>query len=117
MICENFYCLADFVNPGIFGTYQDFRSYYELPLQECQNPEASSDVKDLANERTRELMKIADTFVLRRLQSVNGHTYLQLYAQRKDTVLQDLTPLQIITVLKKYATIPHWLRVRKPLIY
>uniref|UniRef100_W8BU55 DNA repair and recombination protein RAD54-like n=1 Tax=Ceratitis capitata TaxID=7213 RepID=W8BU55_CERCA len=126
---REFYCLADFVNPGIFGTYQDFRSYYELPLQESQNPEASSDVKDLANERTRELMKIADTFVLRRLQSVNGqylptkYEYivfvqpselqqfmlqkaLQLYAQRKDTVLKDLTPLQIITVLKKICNHP-----------
>ncbi|XP_011182322.2 DNA repair and recombination protein RAD54B [Zeugodacus cucurbitae] len=126
---REFYSLAEFVNPGIFGNYQEFHLHFERPLQQSQSPEASIEVKNLAAERTRELMQISETFVLRRLQEVNGqylprkYEYicfvqpselqqfllqkaLHLYTQRKETILKDLTPFQIITVLKKICNHP-----------
>ncbi|XP_036344661.1 LOW QUALITY PROTEIN: DNA repair and recombination protein RAD54B-like [Rhagoletis pomonella] len=124
-----FFALADFVNPGIFGTKQEFHSYYEVPLQQSQCPDASIEVKNIAAQRTQELMQISEQFVLRRLQHVNGqylpkkYEYicfvrpselqqfllqkaLQLYAQRKETILKDLSPLQLITVLQKICNHP-----------
>ncbi|XP_053952538.1 DNA repair and recombination protein RAD54B-like [Anastrepha ludens] len=124
-----FYALADFVNPGIFGTNQEYHSYYEVPLQESQSPDATTEIKNLAAQRTQELMRISERFVLRRLQNVNGQYLpkkneyicfvqpselqqfmlkkaLQLYTQRKETILKDLTPLQTITILKKICNHP-----------
>lgn len=126
---REFYSLAEFVNPGIFGNYEEFHLRFELPLQQSQNPEASTDLISLAAERARELVQISETFMLRRLQTVNGQYLprkqeyicfvqpselqqfllqkaLHLYAQRKETILKDLTPLQIITVLKKICNHP-----------
>lgn len=126
---REFYSLVEFVNPGIFGNYEEFHLHFEIPLQQSQSPEASTDVRNLAAERTRELIQISETFMLRRLQNVNGqylprkYEYicfvqpselqqfllqkaLHLYTQRKETILKDLTPLQIITVLKKICNHP-----------
>ncbi|XP_050336184.1 DNA repair and recombination protein RAD54B-like isoform X2 [Bactrocera neohumeralis] len=126
---SEFYSLIEFVNPGILGSYEEFHLHFEIPLQRGQCPEASTEVKNLAAERSRELMQISETFMLRRLQNVNGqylpkkYEYicfvqpselqqfllqkaLHLYTQRKETILKDLTPLQIITVLKKICNHP-----------
>ncbi|XP_067645895.1 DNA repair and recombination protein RAD54B-like [Eurosta solidaginis] len=126
---REFYALANFVNPGIFGTTQEFHLCYELPLQQAQCPDADEEVKSFAAQSMDELAGISDCFVLRRLQNVNGQyltrkyeyicfvqpselqqfmmqTALHLYAERKETIFKDLTALQIITVLKKICNHP-----------
>ncbi|XP_037933834.1 DNA repair and recombination protein RAD54B-like [Teleopsis dalmanni] len=126
---QEFFCLADFVNPNIFGTYKHFRQHFEIPLQQSQSPEATEEIKDLATKRSLELNRISKNFLLRRLQKENKkylpkkreyicfvrpselqtlllEKALDVYKTRQETIAQELSPLQIITVLKKICNHP-----------
>lgn len=68
---QEFYALADFVNPQILGSPNEFHEMYEKPLIQAQNPEASEETKSLAMQRSEQLKKLTDKFLLRRTQELN----------------------------------------------
>ncbi|KAG5312115.1 RA54B protein, partial [Acromyrmex insinuator] len=65
---KEFYALIDFVNPGILGTPNEYKSYYEEPIIAAQYSSADDDVLSLGNERSAELYKHTKSFILRRSQ-------------------------------------------------
>ncbi|KAG5334538.1 RA54B protein, partial [Acromyrmex charruanus] len=65
---KEFYALIDFVNPGILGTPNEYKSYYEEPIVAAQYSSADDDVLSLGNERSAELYKHTKSFILRRSQ-------------------------------------------------
>ncbi|KYN17695.1 DNA repair and recombination protein RAD54B [Trachymyrmex cornetzi] len=65
---KEFYALIDFVNPGILGTPNEYKSYYEEPIVAAQYSSADDDVLSLGNERSAELYKRTKSFILRRSQ-------------------------------------------------
>ncbi|CAM9725690.1 unnamed protein product [Scytosiphon promiscuus] len=67
---DEFFAVADFVNPGLLGNLKSFRSRYTRPMKAAWDREADEDVSDLAAERTRELGEITEKFVLRRTKDV-----------------------------------------------
>ncbi|KYM80237.1 DNA repair and recombination protein RAD54B [Atta colombica] len=65
---KEFYALIDFVNPGILGTSNEYKSYYEEPIVAAQCSSADDDILSLGNERSAELYKRTKSFILRRSQ-------------------------------------------------
>ncbi|CAK9802468.1 DNA repair and recombination protein RAD54B [Anthophora quadrimaculata] len=72
---QEFFSLVDFVNPGILGSSQEFKSYYENPIVASRCPNASHDVVYLGTERASELYEKTKFFILRRTQETI-HQYL-----------------------------------------
>jgi DNA repair and recombination protein RAD54 and RAD54-like protein len=63
---SEFYAMASFCNPSTFGTPSEFRKYYENPILAGREPGASNLDVSRTEERTEELSRIVNHFVLRR---------------------------------------------------
>ncbi|ETN66628.1 DNA repair and recombination protein RAD54 [Anopheles darlingi] len=128
-----FYSLINFVNPGLLGSYQDFKARYETPIIISQRPGVLPQSIELGIERLNELNVITGRFVLRRTQEVINR-YLpekhelvifchpsELQTQLLRTALtfyeeersgsNAITPLQLITILKKICNHPSLVKV------
>ncbi|XP_052859722.1 DNA repair and recombination protein RAD54B-like [Anopheles cruzii] len=124
---QEFYSLINFVNPGVLGPYQDFKARYETPIVISQRPGVLLQSIELGIERLNELNAITGRFVLRRTQEVINRylpekhelvvfcypsewqtevirTALTLYEQSKGS--PTISPLQLITILKKICNHP-----------
>ncbi|XP_058066035.1 DNA repair and recombination protein RAD54B-like [Anopheles bellator] len=124
---QEFYSLINFVNPGVLGPYQDFKARYETPIVISQRPGVLLQSLELGIERLNELNAITGQFVLRRTQEVINRylpekhelvifchpselqtelvrSALTLYEQSKRS--PTITPLQLITILKKICNHP-----------
>ncbi|XP_055535606.1 DNA repair and recombination protein RAD54B-like [Wyeomyia smithii] len=123
---QEFYSLINFVNPGLLGSYSEFKSKYETPIVQLQQPNILPQLQEHGNTRLDELNQITSVFVLRRTQEINNK-YLP---EKQEVVIfvhpsalqQKLlhmalennnqsgaaftSPLQLITILKKICNHP-----------
>ncbi|CAN0464314.1 unnamed protein product, partial [Ectocarpus sp. 12 AP-2014] len=67
---DEFFAVADFVNPGLLGSLKSFRSRYTRPIKAAWDRDANDDAAELSAERTRELGEMTEKFVLRRTKDV-----------------------------------------------
>lgn len=63
-----FYTLASFCRPGIFGELSDFRRSYERPISAMNQKNASRQDRSIGLTQSRSLEQLTQTFMLRRLQ-------------------------------------------------
>uniref|UniRef100_A0A336MEY5 DNA repair and recombination protein RAD54-like n=1 Tax=Culicoides sonorensis TaxID=179676 RepID=A0A336MEY5_CULSO len=126
---EELFALVDFVNPGILGSYQEFKARYENPIVQSQQPMILPQYKELGIQRQQELFDILQKFVLRRTQDVlkkflpkkqevvvicapsqlqkDLYTYLlKHYHEQKENMEKTVSPLQLITICKKICNQP-----------
>ena len=61
-----FYAMVNFCNPGVLGTPSEFRKYFEAPILQGREPGSSADEAQLGMDRSEELSKIVNSFILRR---------------------------------------------------
>ncbi|KAK9475090.1 SNF2 family N-terminal domain-containing protein [Dipodascopsis tothii] len=61
-----FFTMIDFINPGLFESYNAFKKEYETPIVRSRQPNASKRDVELGKERSQELSQLTRTFVLRR---------------------------------------------------
>ncbi|KAK9322656.1 SNF2 family N-terminal domain-containing protein [Lipomyces orientalis] len=61
-----FFSMIDFVNPGLFDSYNAFKKEFELPIMRSRQPDARKHDIELGRARSEELAKLTKTFVLRR---------------------------------------------------
>ncbi|KFB43941.1 AGAP006945-PA-like protein [Anopheles sinensis] len=130
---QEFFSLINFVNPGVLGTYQDFKARYETPIVVSQRPGVLPQSIELGIERLNELNTITGRFVLRRTQEVinkylpeKHEIVLFCYPSELQTKLtrsalsfyenekgaNAVSPLQLITVLKKICNHPSLVSVQ-----
>jgi SNF2 family DNA or RNA helicase len=65
---SEFYTLANFCRPGCLGDLQSFRRDFERPISASSGSNASQEQRRLGAVQAKELDKITQTFMLRRLQ-------------------------------------------------
>ncbi|XP_014215295.1 DNA repair and recombination protein RAD54B isoform X2 [Copidosoma floridanum] len=63
---QEFYTLANFVNPGILGSFSEFKSYYEHPIVNSKRAAADEEEVAIGQARAQELHERSKTFILRR---------------------------------------------------
>ncbi|KAK9374842.1 SNF2 family N-terminal domain-containing protein [Lipomyces chichibuensis] len=61
-----FFSMIDFINPGLFDSYNAFKREFELPIIRSRQPDARKQDIELGKARSEELSKLTKTFVLRR---------------------------------------------------
>lgn len=66
-----YFAMADFVNPGIFGTRAAFKRVFEDPIMKSRQSDAKEKDKIIGRARSDELTRITDMFVLRRTAEIN----------------------------------------------
>lgn len=126
---QEFYSLVDFVNPGILGSYSEFKKTFENPISASCCPSADESVIEEGRSKSEELNQLTKNFILRRTQEINKEflpkkhefvvfvqaselqqkilkTTVDLWAKYKDDFLRDLTPLQVIGILSKICNHP-----------
>lgn len=67
---QEFFALIDFVNPGVLGTLQDFHQHFEEPIVASRQPNIRMDIRELGENRAKELKNATKWFILRRTQEV-----------------------------------------------
>lgn len=126
---EELFALVDFVNPGILGSYAEFKARFEDPIVQSQQAMVLPQYKELGVVRLQELSTILQKFFLRRTQDVlkkflpmkqevvviiapsqlqrDLYTHLlSHYQKQKENLERTVSPLQLITVLKKICNQP-----------
>jgi SNF2 family DNA or RNA helicase len=63
---SEFYAMANFTNPGVFGSPREFSKYFEAPILEAREPGASDALVQKATNATEALSLVVNQFVLRR---------------------------------------------------
>lgn len=99
---QEFYAMVNFANPGVLGSPSDFRKRFEAPILAGREPDATDDQSALGAERSSELSKIVNEFILRRT-----NTLLSAHLPPKvvEMVCCRMTPLQ-------YSLYVHFLQSR-----
>uniref|UniRef100_A0A1B0GII3 DNA repair and recombination protein RAD54-like n=1 Tax=Lutzomyia longipalpis TaxID=7200 RepID=A0A1B0GII3_LUTLO len=93
---HEFFCLVDFVQPELLGTYAEYRARYEGPIVKSQAPSASSTFRALGQEKVRELNEITEKIILRRTQGINRE-----YLPEKEEVVAFCRPSEVQTFLQE----------------
>jgi DNA repair and recombination protein RAD54B len=131
---QEFHSLINFCNSGVLGSYQEFRTKYEIPIVQSQQPNTLPQFREVGEQRAKELNDITAGFVLRRtqeyltqylpkkqelvlfvrpteLQQLLLTKALEFYENRFDVLLsKNFTALQMITLLKKICNHPSLIR-------
>ena len=63
---EEFFAMADFCNPSILQDLTTFKRIYQAPIEHGRDKRADSEAKMLGEERSNQLAKFTEAFVLRR---------------------------------------------------
>ncbi|KAJ3386210.1 DNA-dependent ATPase protein rad54 [Entophlyctis sp. JEL0112] len=63
---KEYYSLLSFAIPNILGTEQEFRKNFENPIQKGRDAEASEMDRQKGDEKLKELLAIANKFIIRR---------------------------------------------------
>ncbi|KAJ2913251.1 hypothetical protein MD484_g7183, partial [Candolleomyces efflorescens] len=63
---SEFHAMTEFCNPGLLDEYATFRRVFENPILKSRAPGATTKEIEIGEARTEELLKIANSFVLRR---------------------------------------------------
>lgn len=122
---KEFHSLIDFVNPGVLGSYSEYKIKYENHILQSQQPGIDDEIRELGECRAKELNELIESFVLRRTQDVNNkyltkkqesvvfcqqselqrHMF-ELIAELYQSKRIEINPLQMITCLKKICNHP-----------
>ena len=87
-----YFAMADFVNPGVLGSAATFRKVFEEPIVKSRREDATEAMKQLGQDRSAELARLTNLFVLRRTAEINQ----QYLPPKTDIILFcRLSPLQI----------------------
>ncbi|KAH8062971.1 hypothetical protein JL721_8588 [Aureococcus anophagefferens] len=86
-----FFSMANFTNPGIFGTREEFTKHYEGPILRGREPDASDAAKRKGQDRQRQLSALSDMFIIRRMNRLNAQ---HLPPKLTQVVCCRLTPTQ-----------------------
>lgn len=108
---QEFFALIDFVNPGILGTYAgkgilyriplsctkhvfdlEFKRHFEEPIVSSNQPNCGEEIRELGEERAKELNHSTNCFILRRTQSIINQ---YLPSKQECVVFCTPTPLQV----------------------
>lgn len=63
---QEFYTLANFVNPGILGSFNEFKSHYEYPIVNSKRAAADDEEITIGQLRAQQLHERSKVFILRR---------------------------------------------------
>jgi DNA repair and recombination protein RAD54B len=63
---DEFFCMVEFCNPGVFGTPQSFRRVFADPIEAGRVAGAPEAARALSEARSEELLRITRGFLLRR---------------------------------------------------
>jgi DNA repair and recombination protein RAD54B len=63
---SEFYCMVNFVNDGLLGTYKAFMKNFETPIVRSRQPNAITKDIELGEARSAELAETTSPFILRR---------------------------------------------------
>ena len=121
--------MANFVNPGILGSFNEYKSYYENPIVTSQRGNADEEEVLLGQERARELHERAKAFILRRTNTLinqylpqkhelvvfcrptkeqdNLYSLITDYWFNRNLIDGNVIPLVVITALKKVCNHPY----------
>lgn len=129
---QEFHSLIEFVNPGLLGTYAEYKIKYENHILKSQQPGVDNELRELGESRAKELNEIIASFVLRRTQDVNNKYLTKkqesvVFCRQSELqrhmfgVLSELylskrieiNPLQMITCLKKICNHPSLVSTNK----
>ena len=69
---DEFFAMADFTNPMVLGTSEDFRRKYKNPILVGREPGASQAEQDKAKVLQNEMSLIVNQFILRRTNTINA---------------------------------------------
>jgi SNF2 family DNA or RNA helicase len=89
---EELFALTDFVRPNALGNLSTFRSVFEGPISAGRDARASEAEILLSSERSAELARRMESFVLRRMADSIAHS---LPSKTETLVFCRLTPLQV----------------------
>ncbi|XP_065217497.1 DNA repair and recombination protein RAD54B-like [Planococcus citri] len=89
---QEFHALVDFVNPGILGSYAEFKKHYEDPVVLSNQPGCDDELKQLGEDRAKQLNLSTNCFILRRTQSIINQ---YLPSKQECVVFCIPTPLQV----------------------
>lgn len=126
---QEFFSIVDFVNPGILGSYSEFKKTFENAITASYCPSADERVLEEGRMKSEELNQFTKNFIIRRTQEINKeylpkkHEFVvfveasglqqiilkatvDLWAKYKDDLLRDITPLQVIGILSKICNHP-----------
>lgn len=78
-----FFTMVDFLNPGILGTYSNFKREFEIPIMKSRQPEAMKKDIEKGTKRSEELSRLTRLFTLRR----TAATLDKYLPPKTDTVL------------------------------
>eukprot|EP00775_Hariotina_reticulata_P012633 gene12633-12762_t len=88
---DEFFAMVDFCNPGALGSPAEFRKRYEGPILAGREPGVAADVAALGEERSAELSRLVNQFILRRTNKLLSD---HLPPKVVQVVVCRLTPLQ-----------------------
>lgn len=124
---QEFFVLSNIANPGIFGTYAEFKEQFEDPILQSQKPHCSNEIRSIGEQMANKLNFITSCFLLRRTQNVLENILptkteyvlcCKLTQMQKDmysSVIKEwwenrdesnIPPLSIIIILKKICNHP-----------
>ncbi|CAL9731879.1 DNA repair and recombination protein Rdh54p [Monosporozyma unispora] len=67
-----FYTIVDFINPGIFGAFPNFKRRFINPILKARDTSNSynEDIQELGEDRSKELIEVTKRFTLRRTNDI-----------------------------------------------
>ncbi|MCJ1440192.1 MAG: helicase [Stictis urceolatum] len=130
---SEFFCMVDFVNPGVLGNGKSFAKQFEDPIVKSRQPEATAKEIEKGDARSEELAETTAPFILRRtadilskyLPTKTEYVLLCKPTSAQASVYKDIlssgifqsalgtpeTHLQLITILKKICNSPKLLSI------
>ena len=69
---DEFYAMIDFTNPCVLGDQKRFRRWYQTPILNGREPDATANMRAKGEERSAELSDLVNTFILRRTNTLNA---------------------------------------------
>ncbi|KAL3144372.1 hypothetical protein ABBQ32_004125 [Trebouxia sp. C0010 RCD-2024] len=69
---DEFFAMISFVNPDLLGNLATFKRVFADPISKSQDRSASPEEQQLGQERSKELSRRVDSFVLRRTNEINA---------------------------------------------
>jgi len=69
---DEFFAMADFTNPGVLGSAEDFRRKYKNPILIGREPDCSLTDTDRAKVLQNEMSSIVNQFIIRRTNTINA---------------------------------------------
>lgn len=128
---HEYFALINFVNPRIFGSYEDFKVEYEIPIFQAQEPDADEEDREIGDKKKRAMFELTSKFMIARsLDHIQGQLPLKqelivfvrpsktqkniissllTFYKEKAILSASLKSLEFISMLKKVCNHPNLL--------